>query len=213
MSLSVDSYRCDLCRNKQGGFEGTWVVFPLWIHILLVLKLSLLFNSCHCLCMWKCCFRHFNTSLAPGEGSHWNKEKEFKALLPVWEEDWFSHQLWMQVQCILSTYPAQYEFFFLYKRVVNVYLQSKTEVCTSFWAFALDKTELFLFRGDSSSHKCHTSLLQITPSVTSVSLCWPKALNETKSYKMHLCKGLIRKLCLLFSPAPYRIHPAKLIKN
>jgi len=43
--------------------------------------------------MWKCCFRHFNTPLAPGEGSHWNKEKEFEALLPVWEEDWFSHQL------------------------------------------------------------------------------------------------------------------------
>ncbi len=64
---------------------------------------SIFYSCCNslsrCLCLWKCWFRHSNTSLAPCEGSHWNKEKEFKALLPVWEEDRVGHQLWMQVQC------------------------------------------------------------------------------------------------------------------
>lgn len=76
------------------------------------------------------------------------------------------------------------------------------------------KTELFLFGGDSSSHICHVPL-PITLSVTflSFSVCCLEALIKAKSYTMHLWIGLKRKLCLLFSPVPYIIHPARLIQN
>lgn len=132
--------------------------------------LSLLFYSCDCLRFWKCWFRHSNTSLAPCEGSHWNKEKEFKALLPVWEEDRLGHQLWMQVQCgSLSS-----EFFISLQQGKLIYISVilKGSMCFIWCTRTWLKTELFLFGGDSSSLICHVPLL-ITPSVTfcSFSVC------------------------------------------